>query len=129
MNFMSATDINQYNASYCPNQKYYKRNVTNYMKNPKNQVQDFVCDDNASEDSLPIISLKEFVTNNINLLNQTDELATCAYLNQNSRRNRTLDILHHPLYRNITVFAEIQLFKIFERIYVSYWSWQKFVRL
>jgi len=64
---MSATDINQYNTSYCPSQKYYKQNVTNYMKNPKNQVQDFVCDDNASED------------------------------------------------RNITVFAEIQLFKIFRK--------------
>jgi len=76
---MSATDINQYNASYCPNQKYYKQNVTNYMKNPKNQVQDFVCDDNASEDSPPIISPKEFVTNNINLSNQTDQLATRVF--------------------------------------------------
>jgi len=80
MNFMSATDVNQYNASYCPpNQKYYKQNVTNYMKNPKNQVQDFLCDDNASEDSPPIISPKEFVTNNINLSNQTDQLATRVF--------------------------------------------------
>jgi len=59
INFIS--DVNQYNASYCPpNQKYYKQNVTNYMKNPKNQVQDFLCDDNASEDSPPI-SPKEFI--------------------------------------------------------------------
>jgi len=46
------------------------------MKNPKNQVQDFLCEDNASEDSPPIISPKEFVTNNINLPNQTDQRDT-----------------------------------------------------
>jgi len=53
--------------------------VTNYTKNRKNQVQDFLCDDNASEDSPPIISPKKFVTNNINLSNQTDQLATRVF--------------------------------------------------
>ncbi|XP_018401858.1 PREDICTED: uncharacterized protein MAL13P1.304-like [Cyphomyrmex costatus] len=79
MNFMPATGINQCHTSYCPNQKYYKQNMTNYMKNPKSQVQDFVCDDNASEDIPPIISPKEFVTNNVNFSNQSDQFATRVF--------------------------------------------------
>ncbi|EGI62237.1 hypothetical protein G5I_09487 [Acromyrmex echinatior] len=77
MNYMPA--INQCNTSYCPNQKYYKQNMTNYMKNPKGQVQDFICDDNASEDTPPIISPKEFVTSNVNLSNQSDQFATRVF--------------------------------------------------
>ncbi|XP_018364515.1 PREDICTED: uncharacterized protein LOC108762150 [Trachymyrmex cornetzi] len=79
MNFMPATAINQCNTSYCPNQKYYKQNMTNYMKNPKGQIQDFICDDNASEDTPPIISPKEFVTSNVNLSNQSDQFATRVF--------------------------------------------------
>ncbi|XP_011689205.1 PREDICTED: uncharacterized protein LOC105450840 isoform X2 [Wasmannia auropunctata] len=79
MNFMPAIGINQYNVSYCPPNQRYKPNVTNYMKNPKGQVQDFVCDDNASEDTPPIISPKEFVTNNVSLSNQTDQFATRVF--------------------------------------------------
>lgn len=79
MNFMPATGINQYNT-YCPlNQKHYKQNVANYMKNPKSQIQDFACDDNGSEDIPPIISPKEFVTNNVNVLSKTDQFATRVF--------------------------------------------------
>ncbi|XP_018307544.1 uncharacterized protein [Mycetomoellerius zeteki] len=79
MNFMPATGINQCNTSYCPNQKYYKQNMTNYIKNPKGQIQDFICDDNVSEDTPPIISPKEFVTSNVNLTNQSDQFTTRVF--------------------------------------------------
>ncbi|XP_077260043.1 uncharacterized protein LOC143896231 isoform X1 [Temnothorax americanus] len=77
MNVMPATGINQYNASYCsPNQRHYRQNVSNYMK--KNQ--DFAYDDNGSaEDIPPIISPKEFVTDNISLSNKTDQFATRVF--------------------------------------------------
>lgn len=78
MNYMPVTGTNQYNAPYCPNQKH-KQNMTNYMKNPKSQIQDFVCDDNGSGDTPPIISPTEFVTDNINLSNKTDQFATRVF--------------------------------------------------
>lgn len=79
-NYMPATGINQYNAPYCSsNQKQYKQTVPNYMKYPKNQIQDLPCDDNGLEDAPPIISPTEFVTNNINLSNKTDQFATRVF--------------------------------------------------
>jgi len=79
MNFMPATSTNQYNAPYCPPNQKHKQSVTNYMKNPKSQIQDFVCDDNGSGDIPPIISPTEFVTDNINLSNKTDQFATRVF--------------------------------------------------
>lgn len=79
MNFMPATGINQYNI-YCPPNPKHKQNVGNYiMKNPRSQIQDFACDDNGSEDIPPIISPKEFVTNNVNVSNKTDQFATRVF--------------------------------------------------
>lgn len=76
MHFMPATDINPY-VSYCPNQKHYRQSAANYMKSPRSQMQDFTCDD-GSEDP-PIICPKEFVTNDINPLNKTDQFATRVF--------------------------------------------------
>ncbi|XP_011158401.1 probable cyclin-dependent serine/threonine-protein kinase DDB_G0292550 isoform X2 [Solenopsis invicta] len=80
MNSMQHATINQYNAPYYqPNQKHYKQNGANYVRNPKSQVQDFVCDDNNSKDIPPIISPKEFVTSDINLSNKTDQYTTRVF--------------------------------------------------
>ncbi|XP_011866890.1 PREDICTED: probable serine/threonine-protein kinase DDB_G0282963 isoform X2 [Vollenhovia emeryi] len=90
MNVMPATGVSQYNAPYYPTgQKHYKQNVTNYMKNPKSQMQDFTCDDNGSEDSPPIISPTEFVTSNINLSNKTDQFATRVFKPEYKMRPNT----------------------------------------
>lgn len=83
MNFVPATNVNQYKAPYCPPNQKYRQNLASYMKNPKSQVQDFVCDD-GSENAPPIISPTEFVTNNINPLNKTDQFATRVFRKPNS---------------------------------------------
>ncbi|XP_025268613.1 uncharacterized protein LOC105256898 isoform X2 [Camponotus floridanus] len=73
VNFMPMTNINQYNNAYFWQNQERNQNAVNYMqilKCPKNQTtQDFPCDDNESENIPPIISPKEFVTNNVKFSN------------------------------------------------------------
>ncbi|XP_072760616.1 uncharacterized protein [Anoplolepis gracilipes] len=76
MNFMPGS-INQCNNAYFwQNQKSDNQNTVNYMqisKYSKNQtIQDLVCDDNESEIIPPIISPKEFITNNASFLKKID---------------------------------------------------------
>ncbi|XP_070163161.1 protein PF3D7_1417600 [Polyergus mexicanus] len=77
MNFMPAISKNQCsNAYFWQNQKD-NQNRVNYMqmsKYPKNQtIQDLACDDNESENIPPIISPKEFMTNNVSFSNKTEQ--------------------------------------------------------
>ncbi|XP_011144456.1 uncharacterized protein LOC105186134 isoform X2 [Harpegnathos saltator] len=69
--------VNQYNVYGPPGSKYYKQNMNFTQpppKSPKDQkTQDFVCEDNSLEDIPPIISPKEFMTNNVNLPNKNDQ--------------------------------------------------------
>lgn len=70
--------VNQYNIYSTPGQKYYKQNPMNFTQplsnGPKGQkTQDLVCEDNNLEDIPPIISPKEFMTNNVNFPNKTDQ--------------------------------------------------------
>lgn len=75
VHFMPATD--QY-APYCSLNQKCRQNAASYIKSPKYQMEDFTCDD-GSEDAPPIICPKEFVTNDINLLNKTDQFATRVF--------------------------------------------------
>lgn len=80
VNFMPVTNINQYNNAYFWQNQKRNQNAVNYMqisKCPKNQtIQDFSCDDNESENIPPIISPKEFVTNNVKFSNNIGQFAT-----------------------------------------------------
>lgn len=76
-NFMPAIGKNQCsNAYFWQNQKD-NQNAVNYMqmsKYPKSQmIQDLACDDNESENIPPIISPKEFITNNVSFSNKTEQ--------------------------------------------------------
>lgn len=80
VNFMPGTNVNQYNNAYFWQNKERNQNAVNYMqisKYPKNQaIQDFPCDDDESENIPPIISPKEFVTNNVKFSNNIGQFAT-----------------------------------------------------
>lgn len=74
MNFIvPVTNINQYNAYFWQNEKC-NQNVVNYMqisKCPRSQtIQDLSCDDDESENIPPMISPKEFITNNVKFSNK-----------------------------------------------------------
>lgn len=73
MNFIvPVTNINQYNAYFWQNEK--RNQNVNYMqisKCPKSQmIQDLSCDNDESENIPPIISPKEFITNNVKFSNK-----------------------------------------------------------
>lgn len=86
VHFMPAQDTSQYVPYYPPSQRPCRQSVANCMKSPMHQMQDFTCDD-GSEDSPPIICPKEFVTNDINLLNKTNTNATRVFRPEFKRSN------------------------------------------
>lgn len=84
----------QYNTYCPPNYKYNKSNGMqggiNYMqmsKNQKGQKQNFASEDNGLEDIPPIISPKEYVTNNINFSNKPDQFSTRVFKPDFKMRN------------------------------------------
>ncbi|XP_050448753.1 uncharacterized protein PF3D7_1120600-like [Cataglyphis hispanica] len=77
MNFMSAIDKNQYSNEYLRQKQKDNQNTVNYMqmsKYPKSQAIQDPCGDDESENIPPIISPKEFITNNVSFSNKTDQL-------------------------------------------------------
>lgn len=75
MNFMSAIDKNQCSNEYLRQKQKNNQNTVNYMqmsKYPKSQAIQDPCDE--SENIPPIISPKEFITNNVSFSNKTDQL-------------------------------------------------------
>ncbi|XP_012526978.1 GATA zinc finger domain-containing protein 14 isoform X2 [Monomorium pharaonis] len=108
MNLMqSTTGTGLYNVSYCPSNQKHKQNGANHVRN---QTQDFVCDDNSSEDIPPIISPKEFVTNDINISNnKMDQFSTRVFkpeyktrLNSGYRPSASLPRYNNSFRRNTT---------------------------
>ncbi|KAL6441857.1 hypothetical protein ACFW04_002336 [Cataglyphis niger] len=77
MNFMSAIDKNQCSNEYLRQKQKDNQNTVNYMqmsKYPKSQAIQDPCNDDESENIPPIISPKEFITNNVSFSNKTDQL-------------------------------------------------------